>query len=177
MSPNVRQEWRDLIRDTDDPAVDAVALEVVFTLDRFMSPEGRTHTGVRRLAKLSRRNKDTVSDRLGRLVDASWLKRTWPGRGHATTYEVSDPFGHLRQREVSDPTGQSVRPGRTDPERTRAAPRGRPPRGGGVSAAGTKASSANGKHPDGTCEYCHGIPIDPPCGECTTALETDAATP
>lgn len=154
-----RQQWRDAIRDTDDPAIDVYTIAVaVAGLDRFMSADGLTYTGVRRLARLARTSKDTVSDRIGRLVELGWLERTSGGRGHKTTYKVSYPAGHLvsdtvghpqvsgdaevsdPSGQVSDPTGQSVLPGRTDPSSTPTTPKG----GGGE---GEAANAAPGESP------------------------------
>jgi prevent-host-death family protein len=152
MSPNVRQLWRDAVRDSDEPRLDALTIAVVFALDRFMSADGHTHTGGRRLARLARLNRETVRKRLELLVELGWLRCAWPGRGHAATYEVAYPVGQTADGEVAYPAAQSGPPGRPNPGRTRAAPRGRPPRGGGVPATGTKTSTSNGKYPDGCGE-------------------------
>jgi hypothetical protein len=121
-APTPRQRWRDAIRDSDDPAIDAYTRAVAFALDRHMSPDGQTFTGVRRLGQLAGIDKGTAADRVGRLVELGWLERSTAGRGHKTRYQVSGPTGHLGTLEVSGPSDevsgpspQSVRPHRTDP--------------------------------------------------------------
>jgi hypothetical protein len=90
--PNLRMVWRDAIRDTEDPAIDGLARAVAFALDRHMSHDGRTRTGVRRLARLSAIHTRTVLDRLDRLEAAGWLRIDRPGhQGGSSRYQATIP--------------------------------------------------------------------------------------
>jgi hypothetical protein len=112
----LRQDWRDRVRDAADPkspdydpdrAGDVYMMAVASALDRFMSHDGRTRTGVRRLAHLARVNKDTVTDRIEMLERLGWLEVDRPeGPGASARYQATIP-------EVSDPSGPSVRPHRS----------------------------------------------------------------
>jgi hypothetical protein len=123
----LRQEWRDAVRDAGDPksdrydpelAGDAYMMAVVGALDRFMSHDGRTRTGVRRLARLARVNKDTVSDRIEMLERLGWLeaeRSERPGasaRYQATIPEVSDRVGQSHDNGHDNGHDGTVRPGR-----------------------------------------------------------------
>jgi hypothetical protein len=124
----VRQLWRDDLRDCACPnGLDALAMAVAFAVDRHMSADGETYTGVRKLARLARVNKDTVTARVDQLVEAGWLQvLAGKGRGGRRRLRVSYPVGHFpgghcptTAAEVSDGSGRSVRPGRTNPDRSR----------------------------------------------------------
>lgn len=95
-----RQQWRDDLRDSDDPAIDLYTMAVAWALDRHMSAYGRTTTGRRRLAQLARvGSAHTVQTRLERLIALGWLIRDWAGRGSRASYRVAYPVHHFRHEE------------------------------------------------------------------------------
>jgi hypothetical protein len=102
-APNVRQRWRDAIRDSDDVAIDGLARAVAFALDRHMAADGRTHTGGRLLAQLAGTSSlHVVQDRVNRLIAAGLLTREWAGRGHKAYYQAV-----IQDTEVTRPTRHS----------------------------------------------------------------------
>jgi hypothetical protein len=169
-SPTARQRWRDAIRDSDDPAIDAYTIAVAFALDRHMSADGHTFTGTRRLERLAHvGSQATVKKRLGWLVETGWLTREWAGRGHKAYYQVSYPVAHLGVgqdvahspevshlvTEVSHLVTQSGLPGSSDPLYPDD-PEGR--RGGGGEL---KLPAASAPPPDGAGGAAKGQTIAP----------------
>jgi hypothetical protein len=88
-----RQRWRDAIRESDDPGIDVYAIAAAFALDTYMSADGRTYTGVRRLAEICRTDKKVMARRVQHLIELGWLTREWAGRGHKAYHHRSVPSG------------------------------------------------------------------------------------
>jgi hypothetical protein len=154
MSSTDRQRWRDAIRDSDDPAIDGLARAVAFALDRHMSADGRTFTGMRRLAQLAGCSLHAVLDRITRLEDAGYLtvERRHRARSryqalipsvapHATDSSdaphATDAETVASQDQSVAPQEQTVAPHATHPDTTPTTPKG-----GGVGGA-AKAAAAS----------------------------------
>jgi hypothetical protein len=172
-------QWQWAVRD-DDVSLEAKGFGLM--LATYMNGHSlKAWPSLVTLSQVTGRSRRQVLRYRQELVAAGLLEvRPGGGRGHATLYTgVVKGGAHAtvssRERVAPKSSKSGTHATRTFSKENEHADDAATA-GAASSSTKTNASSANSKHPDGTCRYCHGIPLDPPCGECTTALETDAAT-